>query len=292
MFTVSDIADKSTFQYWFKPTKEQFTWKILTAATSEELGCIKEATDNNPEICMYEDASLDYMLDHESNIYDAFTQFKNSRPEYAVNGWLLYSDEMSCADKYDTMLAGAILTRDEASSQSSVVARIDKCLKWLHSTDFYDAPASTIYHGSNPSGLLHHSLDVANKIFDLYQMSIFNARVNIEDAILVALVHDWCKIDRYESYIKRVKNEQTGEWEPVQAYKWKDTSLPFGHGETSMFTAQKLVHLTTEQALAIRWHMGWTRVHQQDMNDLQNANENYPLVHMLQFADQLSIVNY
>lgn len=45
-------------------------------------------------------------------------------------------------------------------------------------------------------------------------------------------------------------------------------------------------------ALAIRWHMGRWNVVDSEVNDLQTANENYPMVHMIQFADQLSIVNY
>lgn len=33
-------------------------------------------------------------------------------------------------------------------------------LEWLESTDFFEAPASTHYHGSYPGGLVEHSLNV------------------------------------------------------------------------------------------------------------------------------------
>lgn len=32
-------------------------------------------------------------------------------------------------------------------------------LEWLESTDFFEAPASTHYHGSYPGGLVEHSLN-------------------------------------------------------------------------------------------------------------------------------------
>ena len=58
--------------------------------------------------------------------------------------------------------------------------------------------------------------------------------VDITSAVLVALVHDWCKIDFYESYMKNVKDEETGQWNKVLAYKYSGSKLPFGHGITSI----------------------------------------------------------
>ena len=37
-------------------------------------------------------------------------------------------------------------------------------LAWLESTDFFEAPASTKYHGAYPGGLLEHSLNVCREI--------------------------------------------------------------------------------------------------------------------------------
>ena len=59
-----------------------------------------------------------------------------------------------------------------------------------------------------------------------------------------------------------------------------------------MFLASKCFKLSVSESLAIRWHMGFCRVADSDMNELQLANETHPLVHLLQFADQLAIVQY
>ena len=72
--------------------------------------------------------------------------------------------------------------------------------------------------------------------------------------------------------------------------KYKGSSLPFGHGVTSMFIAMKIFKLTTEQALAIRWHMNEYDVSDAQKHDLMDANEKYPMVTMLQTADRLSIL--
>ena len=165
----------------------------------------------------------------------------------------------------------------------------DNLITWLRNTDFYEAPASTRYHESYKHGLLIHTLNVYNNICDLWKLDKFHD-VDIYSAALVALVHDWCKIGLYEVYQKNVK--ENGVWKQVDAFKRNSPSYPLGHGETSMFLADRFCKLTPEEATAIRWHMGKWYCHDSLDNDLQTANETFPLVHMLQFADQLSITNY
>ena len=165
----------------------------------------------------------------------------------------------------------------------------DNLISWLKGTDFYDAPASTRFHEAFKHGLLVHTLNVYNNICDLWKLDKFHD-VDIYSAALVALVHDWCKIGLYEVYQKNVK--ENGTWKQVDAFKRNSPSYPLGHGETSMFLADRFCKLTPEEATAIRWHMGKWYCHDAVDNDLQTANETFPLVHMLQFADQLSITNY
>lgn len=165
----------------------------------------------------------------------------------------------------------------------------DNLINWLRGTDFYDAPASTKYHEAYKHGLLIHTLHVYNNICDLWKLDKFHD-VDIYSASLIALVHDLCKIGLYEVYQKNVKED--GTWKQVDAYRRNSPSYPLGHGETSMFLADRFCKLTPEEATAIRWHMGKWYTHDALDNDLQTANETFPLVHMLQFADQLSITNY
>lgn len=175
----------------------------------------------------------------------------------------------------------------------------EKMFEWIRTTDMYTAPASSRYHEAFSGGLLVHSLKVYNESMDLLNLPRF-VRSNDDEAgqqmkvsaAILALVHDWCKIGLYESYQKNVKNEQTGQWEKVDAFRKHQRGIPLGHGTSSMFLASKFFRLSAEEALAIRWHMGRWYVTDSEIDELQLANENYPLVHLLQFADQLSIVNY
>ena len=161
-----------------------------------------------------------------------------------------------------------------------------RCIDYLKSTDFFTAPASTKYHEAEPAGLLKHTVLVAKTVNDLSRLPQFQS-VNLADAILVALVHDWCKIDFYEEYYKNVKDENTGSWYQQKAYRCKGAAIPLGHGVTSLFMAQKFFRINIEQALAIRWHMGDYCVCETEKYDLMEANK-HPMVQMIQIADKMA----
>lgn len=166
-------------------------------------------------------------------------------------------------------------------------------LSWLASSDFYKAPASTRFHDSFFGGLLYHHLNVYNNMVDLLKLEKFKSlEYDIDSIALVALTHDWCKIGLYEEYLRNVKNEETGRWEKVPAYRRYNFQFPFGHGVSSMYLIQKFINLTIDEALAIRWHMGSYQVDEHEQSELQEACDNYPLVRMIQFADQLACTNY
>ena len=215
-------------------------------------------------------------------IYDNFISGLHGRPE-----------EVS----YNLLLKWAVYCRTcpegtvPLNLQSKLNHNINSLTDWLSNAGFYTSPASTKYHEAYKGGLCHHSLKVAQNMIMLHKLEAF-ATVDLASAVLVALVHDWCKIGFYESYEKNVKDEY-GNWVKQLAYKYTDEpTMPLGHGVSSMFLAGKWFQLTAEEALAIRWHMGAWRVVDSECNELQAANEKYPLVHMLQFADQLSITQY
>lgn len=131
---------------------------------------------------------------------------------------------------------------------------IDKLIDWLeNNSDFFIAPASTKYHGNYEGGLLEHSLNV----YDLLTRSEMLSKIpNIseESIAIVALFHDICKTNFYKKDYRNVKNEM-GVWERVPYYTIEDT-LPFGHGEKSVYMLSAFIHLSREEAMAIRWHMG------------------------------------
>lgn len=226
------------------------------------------------------------------------------RPEYGVGQPVDSIIDFSATENnsrevlkqtYDTLLTGVICLRAFQSGNSVERGEqlAEKVIKYLESTDFYDAPASTIYHESVPCGLVFHSLKVYNEACMLQKLPAFWS-INVCKWALSALVHDWCKIGLYEGYLRNVKNEVTGVWEKVPSFKVatvkKNNTL--GHGAASMFMISQFVRLSLDEALAIRWHMGTWNVADSEVNDLQDSNETYPLVHMLQFADQLAITHY
>lgn len=203
---------------------------------------------------------------------------------------------------YDALLKRA--SQRDASidyyNQSKIFPYIKHIIEWLRTTDFYTSPASTKYHDASVGGLLNHSLEVYNQLVGLRSVPKFKQVVEEQwySAVFSALVHDWCKIGRYESYLKNVKNPDTGIWEQVPAYKYReDSKVRFGHGTQSLIMAMQLCNsrytsLTFEEMAAIRWHMDNWDMSTYDTDDLTRCNEKIPMVRMIQFADQLSITTY
>lgn len=195
------------------------------------------------------------------------------------------------AEDYEKLFIGCYILTQSKQSTEGIERRYQRALDWLRTTDFYTAPASTRYHEAFPGGLVSHSIKVYNKVIDLLKTDTFKS-VPMEDAAMVSLIHDWCKIDFYESYTRNVKDDKTGKWRQEPGYTINQKGLPLGHGATSLYLASRVMVLTPEQALAIRWHMGRWNVAKVEEGELQKANEAWPIVHLLQFADQLAVTNY
>ena len=164
-------------------------------------------------------------------------------------------------------------------------AGVEDMLKWLDTTDFYSAPASTRYHGSYPGGLVQHTLNVAyelKQLVDFYEVEI------PKDSILIcALGHDFCKINTYRETIVNVPPQRTksGKWEQQQGYK-KDEYLKLGHGAKSLSTLQDFITLKDYEKEAIYWHMGAFDLGQyNNINDLSKTFEENPLAFLLHIAD-------
>lgn len=163
----------------------------------------------------------------------------------------------------------------------------DKLLDYLtNKCDFFTAPASTRYHSAYDGGLAQHSVNVYRclkdylerpRVRELYKMN----RYTEEQIAVVALLHDLCKVDTYKRDFRNVKNEQ-GVWEKVPTYKTED-ELPYGHGEKSVYMIGGFMRLSREEAMAIRWHMGFSGT--EDKNLVGRALEKYPLAFALSTAD-------
>lgn len=163
----------------------------------------------------------------------------------------------------------------------------DKLLDFLENkSDFFTAPASTRYHNAFEGGLLRHSLNVykclvayleRGRVKDMYKLE-----ASAETAAIVALLHDLCKVNIYHVSYRNSKNDKTGQWEKVPYYEIRD-NLPYGHGEKSVYMISGFMRLTREEAMAIRWHMGFSGT--EDKNTIGRALEKYPLAFALSVAD-------
>ena len=129
---------------------------------------------------------------------------------------------------------------------------IEDLLKWLEESDFYEAPASTRFHGSYKGGLLQHSLNVYDELKRL--LSVYpEIQVSEESIIISALLHDLCKANLYA--VEKKNRKVDGKWETYDGYITKEKFCFGGHGSKSVFLAQHFIKLTPEEAVAINSHM-------------------------------------
>lgn len=163
----------------------------------------------------------------------------------------------------------------------------DRLLEWLDSdaSDFFTAPSSTRFHGSYEGGLVEHSLNVYECLKDYLARprtkELYGMDYSPETIAVTALLHDICKVGFYTVDYRNAKNEQ-GAWERVPYYTIRDT-LPYGHGEKSVYMIQSFMRLTRDEAFAIRYHMGFSG--NEDKNNIGRALEMFPLALAVNVAD-------
>lgn len=127
---------------------------------------------------------------------------------------------------------------------------IDKLIEYLIKDGFFEAPASTKFHGCYAGGLAAHSL----RVFELLEAyaneidvkSITGAGqeplpVEYENWVIAGLLHDVCKVGAYI--------------ESGHGYKW-NRNQPKGHALLSLERIKKFIKLTEIEELMIKYHMG------------------------------------
>lgn len=159
----------------------------------------------------------------------------------------------------------------------------DSLLGWLEDNGFFEAPASTKYHGSYAGGLVEHSNNVFRRLVMLAagedkRLKRKDPEYSEETLAVVGLLHDVCKVGIYQLEDK----------DGVQQYKHNDR-FPYGHGEKSVLYIMRHIYLTEEEALAIRWHMGpFDKAAQGDFREMDKAFKQSKLAAMLHLADMMA----
>ena len=162
----------------------------------------------------------------------------------------------------------------------------DALLDYLkNKSDFFTAPASARFHGSYAGGLCDHSVNVYHCLKDYLErervQELYGLEYSEESIALVSLLHDVCKIGCYKQSTRNVKGPD-GKWQSVPTFFYED-NLPYGHGEKSVYIVNGYLRLTREEAMAIRWHMGFSG--DEDKRLVGQALQQYPLAFALSVAD-------
>ena len=156
----------------------------------------------------------------------------------------------------------------------------------MNKSDFFTAPASARFHGSYVGGLCDHSMNVFHCLCDYLSRprvkEVYGLDYDMDSIAIVSLLHDLCKVGCYKAGTRNVKNETTGQWEKVPTFFYED-KLPYGHGEKSVYIISGFMRLSREEAMAIRWHMGFSGT--EDERTVGQALRQYPLAFALATAD-------
>ncbi len=154
-----------------------------------------------------------------------------------------------------------------------------------NTSDFFTAPASGKRHCSFEGGLCLHSINTFKRL-KKYVMGEYGndyAKVISDESIaIISLLHDVCKVNTFTVDYRNQKVE--GQWVQVPYYAYNNT-LPYGHGEKSVYIISGFMRLTREEAMAINWHMGGFDPRALNNNDLSEAFSRFPVAVLFHMAD-------
>jgi len=161
----------------------------------------------------------------------------------------------------------------------------DDLYEWLISTDFFDAPASSMFHSNYDGGLVDHSINVLEIFLNSYKFLVEEyqmCKIKKDTIYLITLLHDLCKINSYNKELCWYK--LNNKWESYEGYKL--TESVYGHGESSVRMIEKYIQLTDEEAIAIKYHMG---IFESNEKNVWRAFNQYPIARLLHTCDMMSL---
>lgn len=196
------------------------------------------------------------------------------------------------------------------SSISVPDSDIQGLIKWLEASDFFIAPATTRYHGSYDGGLCAHSLCVYENLVKLSNMfalisekkwevdeegkyipesaHVVMQSIYSEDTLkIVALMHNIGKANYFTTFMRNVKNEDTGKWEQRKEFKIREADERFiygNHEQNSEFIAHSFFPLSVEESSAILNHLGGMGP-DSSQNIIPTIYTKYSLALLLHMAD-------
>ena len=145
----------------------------------------------------------------------------------------------------------------------------------LKNIGFFEAPASTKWHGAYEGGLFEHSYVVGRELQKLTdELGLEWEREG--SPWIVGIFHDLCKVDTYRYDIETC------------SYVWDDQDVIVkGHGIKSLVYASKILELTPEEEACILYHMG-AFTPEKEWGNYTNAIHKYPNVLYTHTADMIA----
>ena len=145
----------------------------------------------------------------------------------------------------------------------------------LDKMGYFDAPASTKFHGCREGDLFEHSLAVTEELVKLTE-KLGIEWANPNSPYIVGMYHDLCKCDMYK-------------WnEIVKGYEYDNDIILPGHGDKSVILAQRYLILTDEEIACIRWYMGAFERDSKMWTYYGNAVTKYPNILYVHTADMIA----
>lgn len=157
--------------------------------------------------------------------------------------------------------------------------QFDEFIRFLEEeTSWLESPASTRFHLAEKSGLLRHSVGVAETMLRLRE--VLAPGISEESCVIVGLLHDVGKVGMPG---KPLYLPNANEWEKKNLgknYRYNDEVVTMGLAVRSLYIVAKYLPLSDAEAQAICYHDG----QYVDDNHVVAQNEE-PLTVLAHFAD-------
>ena len=161
----------------------------------------------------------------------------------------------------------------------------EKLMAYLKDGGFFDAPASTKYHGCYDGGLYDHSKAVTIALEDITKNMDLKWQRE-ESPFIIGMFHDLCKCDQYRKVEGTVVD--LGETQLTSPagfhYEYNTNTVLKGHGAKSVMILSQFITLTEEEMLCIRYHMG--AYEKEEWTEFDMAIRKYENVLWCHTADQ------
>jgi hypothetical protein len=144
----------------------------------------------------------------------------------------------------------------------------------LERQGYFDGPCSTKYHLSRKHGLLIHHWHIYNALLE--KNNHYKLGLSEDTIILVALLHDLCKVGMYTIH-------------PDNTITYTGHNPDYKHGTLSLERITKFISLTEEEEEMIKHHMGLHSVYSFEkfsIQELYNATTKFRTVQVFASTDQ------